>query len=112
MISSVFTISALAALAIAIPHPQAIDFARVEAAPAPGLETAPLDVQIDTPVLAPVPVAGPIAPIPAVVKRDTVLQKRDGDCALQPAGSGPVATNDTVDAFMANPAIQVFTHSS
>ncbi|KAL8748419.1 MAG: hypothetical protein Q9184_007315, partial [Pyrenodesmia sp. 2 TL-2023] len=40
---------------------------------------------------------------PAIAARARLL-RRDGTCAVQPAGSGPVSSPDTVEAFRSNPA--------
>ncbi|KAL8775266.1 MAG: hypothetical protein Q9209_000272 [Squamulea sp. 1 TL-2023] len=89
---SACVLSALVAIAAAAPapSPQSIDLAGVDAAPDPIFVSAPLDVASDTPHK----------------KRDFTLMKRDGDCAPQPAGSGPVSSPDTVEAFRTNPDLQ------
>lgn len=86
-------IAALVAVAAAAPapSPQLIDIDGVEAAPDPVLVSAPLDVTTDKPLK----------------KRDATLTKRDGNCAPQPAGSGPVPTPDTADAFTSSSVLQV-----
>lgn len=88
--------SALVAIAAAAPAPapQLIDIAGVDAAPDPVFVSAPFDVTSDTPLK----------------KRELTLVKRDGDCAPQPAGSGPLPTPDTAAAFKADSGLQV--HSS
>ncbi|KAL8720270.1 MAG: hypothetical protein Q9225_002838 [Loekoesia sp. 1 TL-2023] len=85
-------LSALVAIAGAAPapSPQLIDLAAIDAAPDPVLVSAPLDVVSDTPSK----------------KRDVIPVKRDGNCAVQPAGSGPVPTPDTAEAFSANQDLQ------
>lgn len=85
-------ISALVAIAAAAPapSPQLIDLDGVDAAPDPVLVSAPMDVASDP-----------------VEKRDIGLVKRDGTCAPQPAGSGPVPTPDTPAAFTASAELQV-----
>lgn len=90
---SVCIFSALVAIAGAAPapSPQLIDLAAIDAAPDPVLVSAPLDVVSDTPSK----------------KRDVIPVKRDGNCAVQPAGSGPVSTPDTAEAFSANQDLQV-----
>ncbi|KAI4207302.1 MAG: hypothetical protein LQ346_000670 [Caloplaca aetnensis] len=86
-------ISALVAIAAAAPapSPQLIDLDGVDAAPDPVLVSAPMDVASDP-----------------VEKRDIGLVKRDGTCAPQPAGSGPVPTPDTPAAFTASAELQAF----
>ena len=86
----------LAGLAIAAPAPQLIDLAAIDAAPDPVFTAAPLDVQSQIPKTTSAP-----------QKRDLGLTKRDGDCALQPAGSGPVPSPDTPAAFSADPDVAV-----
>ncbi|KAL9004454.1 MAG: hypothetical protein Q9188_002726 [Gyalolechia gomerana] len=68
-------ISALVAIAAAAPapSPQLIDLAAIDAAPDPVMVSAPLVVLSDQPSK----------------KRDVTPVKRDGNCAVQPAGSGP-----------------------
>ena len=44
---------------------------------------------------------------PSAKKRSNLAEKRDGTCAPQPPGSGPVADPDTPAAFAANPALSV-----
>ncbi|KAL8732057.1 MAG: hypothetical protein Q9166_003010 [cf. Caloplaca sp. 2 TL-2023] len=89
---SACVLSALVAVAAAAPapSPQLIDLAGVDAAPDPVFVSAPLDVATDKPLK----------------KRDMTMTKRDGNCAPQPAGSGPVSIPDTVAAFQANLDLQ------
>jgi hypothetical protein len=44
---------------------------------------------------------------PSAEKRHNSVEKRDGTCALQPPGSGPVAVPDTPAAFSANAVLAV-----
>lgn len=74
--------------------PQLIDLAGVDAAPDPVLVSAPIDVTSDP-----------------VEKRDVGLVERDGTCAPQPAGSGPVPTPDTAAAFTSSAELAVSIHS-
>ncbi|KAL9604708.1 MAG: hypothetical protein Q9179_001775 [Wetmoreana sp. 5 TL-2023] len=85
-------LSALVAIAAAAPAPapQAIDLAGVDAAPDPQMVSAPLGVESDQPLK----------------KRDATLNKRDGNCAVQPAGAGPVPSPDTVEAFRSSSDLQ------
>ncbi|KAL9008752.1 MAG: hypothetical protein Q9173_006155, partial [Seirophora scorigena] len=90
---STVVLLALLGLTSAAPRPQQIDTAGVEAAPAPVFVTPPYNVlehagASNEPVIAP----------------RNRLHKRDGNCAPQPAGSGPVSSPDTPEAFLANPA--------
>ncbi|KAL9001503.1 MAG: hypothetical protein Q9169_000078 [Polycauliona sp. 2 TL-2023] len=89
---SACVLSALVAIVAAAPapSPQSIDLAGVDAAPDPVFVSAPLDVASDIPHK----------------KRDLTLLRRDGDCAPQPAGSGPVSTPDTAAAFKDNAVLQ------
>ncbi|KAI4147086.1 MAG: hypothetical protein L6R39_003244 [Caloplaca ligustica] len=91
-------IAALVAVAAAAPapSPQLIDIDGVEAAPDPVLVSAPLDVTTDKPLK----------------KRDATLTKRDGNCAPQPAGSGPVPTPDTADAFTSSSVLQTIAQNA
>ena len=89
--------STLAGLAVAIP--QKIDIAGVDAAPDPVFVAAPLDVISDQPSPAP---TKPVEPITSKVsKRGLQVQRRDGNCAPQQPGPGPVPTPDTPAAFTA-----------
>lgn len=90
---SACVISALVAIAAAAPAPtpQLIDITIVDAAPDPVMVSAPFVVTTDK----------------ALEKRDAFMLKRDGDCAPQPAGSGPVPTPDTDAAFLADSGLQV-----
>ncbi|KAL8937392.1 MAG: hypothetical protein Q9216_004445 [Gyalolechia sp. 2 TL-2023] len=83
---------ALLGLSCAIPTPQLIDTAGVEAAPDPVFVTPSYNVLEE---------AG-AANEPAIAPRAR-LQRRDGTCAPQPAGSGPVSSPDTPEAFLSNP---------
>jgi hypothetical protein len=44
---------------------------------------------------------------PSAKKRSYPVKKRDGNCATQPPGSGPVAEPDTPSAFASNPVLWV-----
>jgi hypothetical protein len=44
---------------------------------------------------------------PSAKKRSYPVKKRDGNCASQPLGSGPVAEPDTPYAFASNPVLWV-----
>lgn len=48
-------------------------------------------------------VAAGVTASPVANARRSVLDKRDGDCAAQPLGAGPVPGNDTAAAFAAYP---------
>lgn len=92
-------ISALVAVAAAAPapSPQLMDLAAIDAAPDPIFVSAPLDVVSDSPH----------------IKRDgATLTERDGTCAPQPAGSGPVPSPDTAEAFKADAGLQVSSNAA
>ncbi|KAL8830958.1 MAG: hypothetical protein Q9191_001138 [Dirinaria sp. TL-2023a] len=96
---SLILAAALAGITVAVPTPQAIDYAGVDADPDPVLVSAPLDVQSNIPsAVAPAPIE-PITTDVSKVKRDS--------CAAQPNGYGPVPTPDTPDAFSSDPDFQV-----
>ncbi|KAL8933695.1 MAG: hypothetical protein Q9211_005638 [Gyalolechia sp. 1 TL-2023] len=82
----------LLGMSYAIPTPQLIDTAGVEAAPDPVIVTPAYNVQEE---------AGATNE-PAIAPRGRI-QRRDGNCAPQPAGSGPVTSPDTPEAFLSNP---------
>ena len=92
---SALIISALAGLALAVPVPQDIDLDGVDAAADPIFVAPPYDVATDN------------GSEGTVVVERSILDKRDGNCATQPAGSGPVASPDTVDAFLSSTTLQV-----
>lgn len=92
---SAILVFAFAALAIAAPRPQEIEFDQVDIAPDPEIITPPTDVAVDNvPVL---PAASAVQVADASVtdvaqakpKQKRGLQKRDGDCKPEPAGTGP-----------------------
>ena len=104
---SALLVAALAGISSAIPAPQGIEIPAAVAAADPVLYTVPLDVDSNVPqAVAPAPVE-PITTGAAKVKRDASPVKRDGTCATQPTGSGPVPSPDTVAAFQADPDLQV-----
>lgn len=85
---------------------QLIDLVAIGNSPDPVLVAAPFGVVTDTPPDVPADPIEPITEPPSRVRRNLV-QKRDGNCAPQPTGSGPVSTPDTVAAFKSNPDLQV-----
>jgi hypothetical protein len=94
---SAVIISALAALAAAAPRPQDIDFTQVDAAGAAEVESAPAAATAASQVVA-VPsqtgLAASVVSATPLAQRDfddliSALSKRDGNCAAQPAGTGP-----------------------
>ena len=97
--------SAFAALALAAPRPQDIEFDLVDAAPAAEIYTPPTNVTVDTVSIQPASAASALASAAVsnvastedpTQKRDileisdalSLKTKRDADCAAQPAGSG------------------------
>lgn len=94
---STLLVVALAAVTSAVPTPQELT---IPLATDPVLFTVPLNVKTDTPQKA---APAPVKPITS----STLKFKRNGTCATQPPGSGPVPTPDTADAFMADPELQV-----
>ncbi|KAL8845901.1 MAG: hypothetical protein Q9221_008968 [Calogaya cf. arnoldii] len=98
---SVLILLALLGLASAIPRPQLIDTEGVAAAPDPVFVVPAYDV---------VEEAGATNE-PAIAPRNR-LYRRDGNCAVQPAGSGPVSEPDTPDAFSSNPAYTALAENS
>ncbi|KAL8930048.1 MAG: hypothetical protein Q9172_000133 [Xanthocarpia lactea] len=98
---SAFVLLTLLGLTSAVPRPQLIDVEGVEAAPNPVFVVPAYDV---------VEEAGAINK-PAIAPRAPLL-RRNGICALQPAGSGPVSSPDTPEAFLANPAYPALAESA
>ena len=97
---------ALAGLAASAPAPQFINLDAIDAAPDPVLVSAPFDVTKNIPAaVAPAPIT-PIT-VPGTKRHVDDLEKRDGTCAPQPSGAGPVPTPDTVQAFSADPDLAV-----
>ena len=98
----------LAALAgVAYSAPQMINLDEIAKEPAPVLVQAPVNVVSDIPPDATAEAIIPLASV-AATKRDLLnLGKRDGDCSPYPAGSGPVPTPDTPEAFQSDPDFAV-----
>lgn len=97
---STLIISTLAALALAAPRPQDIEFDQVDAAPDPVIVTPPVDGSSETVSVQP---SAAISTIAAAAVTDTAsandkrdflefLGKRDGDCSAQPKGTGPTVS--------------------
>jgi hypothetical protein len=98
----------LAGLALAAPRPQEIDLGGVASASPPAFVTPPVDVVSDTATLLPTPTIVPItSDAPNTQKQSNRAVKRDGNCATQPPGSGPVPVPDTPSAFLSDPDLQV-----
>ncbi|KAL8923931.1 MAG: hypothetical protein Q9208_004368 [Pyrenodesmia sp. 3 TL-2023] len=89
---SIIVLSTLLGLTCAAPRPQSIDTAGVEAAPDP-VFVVPSYTLLEE---------DGATNEPAIAARARLL-RRDGTCAVQPAGSGPVSSPDTVEAFRSNP---------
>ena len=107
---SFVTVVALVGLVAAIPHPQLIDLDAVDAADDPVFVTPPLDVVSNLPAALTTTSVAPITtddPGASKLKRSYQVEKRDGNCAPQPSGSGPAITPDTASAFLAAPTFQV-----
>ena len=103
----------LAAFAAAAPRPQGIDLAGVDAAPAPVFVTPAYDVLSQSATAAPTSSIQPITTdAVGLRKRRALMEKRDGNCAPQPPGSGPTPTPDTPDAFRTYQPLQVSDTSS
>ena len=102
---SAFIISAFAALALAAPRPQDIEFDQVDAAPNPIVVAAPVDVAEQTVSIQPLAAITTFADASVTDVASTTDQKRDflgvarslskrgdGDCSAQPAGTGPAVS--------------------
>ena len=95
---------------IAYSAPQLINLDKIaEDFPPPALVKAPINVVSNVPApSAPVEVS-PLQSTSAK-KRDlefVQVEKRDGDCSPYPAGSGPVPSPDTPEAFQSDPDFAV-----
>lgn len=104
---SALLVAALAGVTSAIPTPQEIT---IPSATDPVLFTVPLDIKSNTIQKA---ASAPVKPITSSTlksKSGEILTKRNGTCATQPAGSGPIPTPDTAYAFMADPELQASYH--
>lgn len=117
---STYIISAFAALTLAAPRPQDIEFDQVDAAPDPVIYSVPVDGTSATVTLLP-SAAVSSAAVAAVTdtastsdpsqKRDiehALGKRRDGDCSTQPAGTGPAVTSPADDdtSFLAYQSFQ------
>jgi hypothetical protein len=105
---------ALLGTALAIPHPQPqlSDLDGVDAAADPVMVTPPMDVVSDAPDFLTTTAVEPVATAtaaPLARRRGVDREKRDGTCQPQPAGSGPLAYEDTPEAFLADKKLQVST---
>ena len=102
----IFAFAAFVGIAVSAPSPQLINVAAIEAAPDPVLYTPPLDVESNVPTPA---ATAPLTPITTPgSKRDTIgVEKRDGTCAQQPVGGGPVPAPDTASTFSQDDDLQV-----
>lgn len=104
---STLVLPALAGLTLAIPKPQLTNIDVLDKLPDPVLVSAPLAVAKDDPPDVDAPPIQPITTPPSTKKRDVSLERRDGNCAPQPSGSGPVPNPDTVEAFKSSSQLQV-----
>lgn len=119
----------LAAATIAAARPQGIDIDGVQSASGPVIVTPAFDTSIESPTVVPVSlqaeaasaaistdpasinpystVAPSASVLPDAAPSSDPIEKRDGTCATQPPGSGPVAIPDTPAAFAANQVLWV-----
>ncbi|MCJ1229635.1 hypothetical protein MMC12_006304 [Toensbergia leucococca] len=108
MRSTLIFSAALAGLALAAPrpHPQDINLDAVDAAPDPTFVTPPVDVvqEVVTP--------GTTDSDDTVTRRALDVEKRDGTCAKQPAGSGIIPSPDTASAFSADTDLQAIAQNA
>ena len=79
---------------------------KIAASPAPELVEPPFNVETDIPPDAPTDAIVPLQSTTAK-KRDLAVEKRDGNCSPYQAGSGPVPSPDTPEAFQADPDFAV-----
>jgi hypothetical protein len=100
---STLIVSAFAALALAAPRPQDIDFDEVDATPDPTIYTPPTNVTVDVVDIQPASAASAVASAAVTdvastsdptEKRDMMeivdqLKPRTADCGALPDGSGP-----------------------
>ncbi|KAK0116915.1 hypothetical protein ONS96_012761 [Cadophora gregata f. sp. sojae] len=103
-------VSARAALAIAAPRPQDIQFDLVDSASDPEIVTPPTDIVVD--IVADLPEAFAVQVANATVtdvaqakpKVRRRLQQRDGDCSPEPAGTGThvLSPDDSPESFLAH----------
>ena len=91
-------LTALASFAHAAPRPQSINLDEIalDFSP-PELVKAPINVESDIPAPSATDVITPLQSVS--VKKQGLVEKRDGDCSPYPAGSGPVPSPDTPSAF-------------
>lgn len=98
---SALIISAFAALALAAPRPQDIEFDLVDSAPDPVVVTPPVEGSSATVSIQPSAAVSKLADA-AVTDTATTNDKRDmmaalgkrgdGDCSVQPKGAGPTVS--------------------
>ena len=70
----------------------------------PALVTVPVDIVSQSAIYSPTPT---LTTTPTPVARRRLKGKRDGNCAAQPLGGGPVPSPDTDTAFLADMDLQV-----
>ena len=71
----------------------------------PELVKAPINIESDTPAVS---TSDAIIPLKSTSEKRDLVDKRDGDCSPYQAGSGPVPTPDTPDAFLSDPDFAVY----
>ena len=107
---SAAVLALLAGFAAASPMPQgSLDFLEIDASTVQ-LATGPPVLADSQPVKYNPTAAASSAAVAAATDPATPTtkhKKRDGNCAVQPAGSAPSTTPDTDDAFSSNPAYDV-----
>ncbi|EPE29376.1 hypothetical protein GLAREA_00536 [Glarea lozoyensis ATCC 20868] len=106
---STIIVSAFAALALAAPRPQEIEFDQIDAVPDSTPVVVPVDVSVDTvdilPKAAVVAAAeAAVTEVATTVKRSFLdegdnLSKRGQICSVQPAGTGPAVSPDDAQTF-------------
>jgi hypothetical protein len=102
---SAFIVSAFAALALAAPRPQDIEFDQVDAAADPIVVAVSAEVVEQTVSIQPLAAVTALAAASVTDVASTTEQKRDflgvarslskrgdGDCSAQPAGTGPTVS--------------------
>ena len=104
MHTATLCIAALAGIAYSAPQVMPLD--AIAAEPAPVLVKAPVNTVTDDPPDVPAAAIVPLTSV-AAKKRDLDVEKRDGDCSPYQAGSGPVPSPDTPEAFQSDPDFAV-----
>lgn len=114
-----FLLPAFIGLAYAAPRPQEIALDEIEGLPSPTFVTPAVAVAAQSATFVPVESqvlaassAISVDPPSASTTADAQMIRRDGTCNPYPTGSGPVATPDTVEAFLCNPALRALSGSA